>query len=320
VLRTVTPVDSTRPRELSETSAGAGPAFGSFIDDPLAHPLVRPEHRLTRQASVLAIVPHYKCERWLGDCLDSLSRQTSPLAGIVVVDDGSRKPPVAIVRSFPSVTLLSSNENVGPYRISQEVIAQTGYDAYLFQDADDWSAPSRLALLLAEAERTGAEVVGCQAYRLISDEGEVVPLTFPLDVNASLDVSPTSHAVMHPSSLVSRDLVMRIGGYATGLRFGADTEFESRAGHVARIVNIPQFEYVVRNRANSLTSSKETGLRSAKRQTQTRLWMERANENASRVAAGKEPILTPLAVAEPLPLTYIVGPKLRSAGGGNWPA
>lgn len=292
----------------------------SFIDDPLAHPLARRENRLNRRSSVLAIVPHFRCEAWLGDCLDSLVKQTHPLDGIAVVDDGSGEPPLDIVRSFPQVTLFTSTENVGPYRISQEVVDRTGYDAYLFQDADDWSAPTRLALLLAEAERTGAEIVGCQAHRLISDEAEVVPLTYPLDVNASLEVAPTRHAVMHPSSIVARDLVIRIGGYATGMRFGADTEFEQRARHVARIVNIPHFAYVVRNRDNSLTSSDETGLRSAERLAQGREHVERINKNAARIAAGKAPILTPAAVAGPLPLTYLAGPPLRSATGGTWPS
>jgi len=303
----------------AESSVSGSPA-GSFIDDPLAHPLVRQDKRLSRDSSVLAIIPHYKCEAWLGDCLESLVRQTRPLDGIVVVDDGSGAPPTEIVRSFPQVTLSAFEENVGPYRISQEVIDQTGYDAYMFQDADDWSAPTRLALLLAEAERTGAEIVGCQAHRLISYEGEVVPLTFPLDVNAWLEVTPTKHGVIHPSSIVSRDLVMRIGGYATGLRFGADTEFEHRVIHVARIVNVPQFAYVVRNREDSLTSSEETGLRSAVRRELSNLQRRRTAENAALVAAGQEPILTPLSVAGPLPLTYVTGPALRSATGGTWPA
>jgi glycosyltransferase involved in cell wall biosynthesis len=292
----------------------------SYIDDPLAHPLVRPDHRLTRQSSVLAIVPHYQCEAWLGDCLDSLVRQSHPLDGIVVVDDGSGDPPVAIVRAFPQVTLLASTENVGPYRLSQEVIVNTGYDAYMFQDADDWSAPIRLASLLAEAERSGAEVVGCQAYRLISEVGEVVPLTYPLDVNATLEASPTRHAVMHPSSIVSRDLVMRLGGYATGLKFGADTEFERRACYVARIVNVPDYAYVVRNRVDSLTSSVETGLQSASRRALRELQVERARENAALVAAGNEPNLTPMSVAESIPLVHVVGPRLRSVTGGVWPA
>jgi hypothetical protein len=292
----------------------------SFIDDPLAHPLARRENRLNRQSSVLAIVPHFKCEAWLGDCLDSLVRQTHPLDGIAVVDDGSGQPPVEIVRAFPRVTLFASEANVGPYRISQAVIDRTGYDAYLFQDADDWSGPARLELLLAEAERTGAEIVGCQAYRLISAEGEVVPMTYPLDPNATLDLALMRHAVMHPSSIVARDLVVRLGGYATGMKYGGDTEFEHRARHVARIVNIPQYAYVVRNRANSLTSSKETGLRSPERQAQWQVQLDRVNENTARVAAGKDPILTPLSVAsDSLRLTYLTGPALRAAGGGTWP-
>ena len=55
----------------AESSVSGSPA-GSFIDDPLAHPLVRQDKRLSRDSSVLAIVPHYKCEAWLGDCLESL--------------------------------------------------------------------------------------------------------------------------------------------------------------------------------------------------------------------------------------------------------
>ncbi|HEY7036063.1 MAG TPA: glycosyltransferase family 2 protein [Thermomicrobiales bacterium] len=305
---------------MGELSSLAESAVASYLDDPLAHPLVQRDRRLGRQSSVLAIVPHFQCEAWLGDCLDSLVRQTRPLDAIVVVDDASGSPPVAIVRAFPQVTLLASTENVGPYRLSQEVIANTGYDAYLFQDADDWSAPTRLASLLAEAERSGAEMVGCQAYRLISAEGEVVPLTYPLDVNATLETSASRHALMHPSSIVSRDLVMRLGGYATGLKFGADTEFERRASYVARIVNIPDFAYVVRNRAGSLTSSAETGLWSDSRRAVRQIQLARFRENADRVAAGAEPILTPIAVADPIPLTYVAGPRLASAAGGVWPA
>jgi glycosyltransferase involved in cell wall biosynthesis len=274
---------------------------------------------LTRRSSVLAIVPHFRCEPWLADCLDSLLRQTRAVAGIVVIDDGSGSPPSAIVRRFPAVTLLASDENVGPYRLSQAVIDNTGYDAYLFQDADDWSMPLRLELLLAEAERSGAAMIGCQGFRLISDEGEVVPLTFPLDVNAALTRRPTTHALMHPSSIVARELVMRVGGFATGLRFGADTEFEHRAVHVARLKNIPHFAYVVRNRPNSLTSSADTGLRSPQRAQLKDVEFARAAANAARAAEGLPPDLTPLAMAPPARLTQLTGPRLRSARGDVWP-
>jgi hypothetical protein len=310
--------ETSRGAKVNEVVIEAAELFAMPPDDPLAHPLARRDGRLSRRCSVLAIVPHFKCEAWLGDCLESLLRQTHPLTGIVVVDDGSGEPPIDVVRRYPGVTLLAVAENGGPYRILQEVIAHTGYDAYLPQDADDWSGPTRLALLLAEAERSGAEMVGCQGHRLISSEGEVVPLTFPLDVNAALEVSPTRHAVMHPSSVVTRDLVFRAGGYATGLRFGGDTEFEHRAAYVGRIVNIPHFAYVVRNRQDSLTTSPETGLQSPERLELRRVEFERALANAERAAHGAAPDLTPLALAKPVALHHVLGPRLRSVTGGTW--
>jgi hypothetical protein len=302
-----------------ETPSGLPGTMSAWDDDPLRHPLARPG-ALSRRSSILAVIPHFRCEQWLGQGLDSLIRQTHPLDGIVVIDDGTGDPPIDVVREFPQVTLLESAENVGPYRLSQQVIAATSYDAYSFQDADDWSMSTRIEHLLLEAERTGAEYLSAQGYRLISSEGEAVPLTYPLDVNAALDVMPTKHAIMHPSSIVTRELVMRAGGYSMGMRFGGDTEFSHRACHVGRMVNVPTFEYVLRNRPESLTSSEETGLRSAARQAVREVEFARATENHARVKCGEAPDLSPLHDAEPVEITYLLGPRLRSAQGGVWPS
>lgn len=291
----------------------------AWTDDPRNHPLAR-LGALSRRSSILVVIPHFHCERWLGQGLDSLLRQTRPPDGIVVIDDGTGEPPIDVVREFPQVTLLESVENVGPYRLSQQTITSTKYDAYCFQDADDWSLPTRIEHLLLEAERTGAEYLGCQGYRLISSEGEAVPLTYPLDVNAALEVNPTKHAVMHPGSIISRDLVTRAGGYPMGMRFGGDTEFEHRAVHVGRIVNVPTFEYVLRNRPESLTSSEETGLRSAARSTLRETEFARVAENSERIARGEAPNLEPLMTADPVGIRHLLGPKLRGSAGMEWPA
>ena len=50
---------------------------------------------------MLALIPHFKCEEWLDDCLASLCAQTRPLDGIVVIDDASGDPPVEIVERHP---------------------------------------------------------------------------------------------------------------------------------------------------------------------------------------------------------------------------
>jgi glycosyltransferase involved in cell wall biosynthesis len=269
--------------------------------------------RLTRDATVLALVPHYRCEEWLADCLESLLEQSRSLDGIVVLDDASAEPPLEIVRRFPGVTLLAAEENSGPYRLIQAAIERTRYDAYLFNDADDWSARDRLEILLAAAEATGAELIGSQEVRILTDEVEALTISYPVDVNAALREQPRSFALLHPTSLVARSLVMRLGGFATGLRFSGDAEFLHRAGHAARVVNVPEHLYFRRHRAGALTTAPETGLESAaRRQVHERLW-NRAVENAERVAAGRAPDLRPLSQAEPLRLSHLHGPFLRAA-------
>ncbi len=268
---------------------------------------------LSRDASVLAVIPHFKCERWLPDCLDSLVTQSRSPQGIVVVDDASNTPPVEIVKQFPQVTLLTSAENVGPFRLVQQVINETGYDAYMFQDADDWSADNRLEVLLEEAEYSSSEYVGCQGIRILCDEYEAVTYTFPLDVNAALITRPASNPLHHPTSIVSRDLVMRIGGFATGLRFGGDTEFLRRAAFAARIVNSPKYCYFYRTRQGSLTEDPQTGLWSPERLQLRARQHERARRNAELAAGGQEPDLSPMRLAPPINLTHVTGPRLAPA-------
>jgi glycosyltransferase involved in cell wall biosynthesis len=264
-------------------------------------------------SSVLAVVPHHQCEAWLADALESLVAQTRPLDGIVVVDDASGEPPAAIAARFPQVTLLktAARKNVGPYRISQQVIRDTAYDGYLWQDADDWSMPERLELLLAAAERTGAELVGSQELRVLSLHGDAVPFTYPLDVNAALAEEPTSFPLLHPTSIVSRDLMTRVGGFATGLRFSGDSEFLRRAMHVARGVNVPEICYARRIRAGSLTTAATTGMQSPERIVLMATLHARARANADLVARGQTPVLEPLAVSPPIRLHHVLGPPLR---------
>ncbi|MEG4442097.1 glycosyltransferase family 2 protein [Microcoleus sp. AT9_B5] len=265
---------------------------------------------ITSKSRVLAVIPHYRCEQFLHRCLQSLVTQTRPLDGIVVIDDGSESPPVDIVREFAEVTLLASALNVGPYRLIQQVISQTNYDAYLFQDADDWSSANRLELLLAAAENYGAELVGTQELRVFEDD-RVLPVLYPLNVSAALAAKP-GHPLLHPTSLVSRNLVLRLGGFATGLRFSGDTEFLLRAQFAATIVNVPDCGYFRRHRAGSLTTDRATGLDSPVRLELIQQLKTRAIANSAAVRSGKLPDLRPLETAGSIELNYITGSALES--------
>jgi hypothetical protein len=260
--------------------------------------------------TILALIPHWQCEPWLRRCLASMEQQSHPLTHIVVIDDASLEPPIEIVRAFKTVTLLTASERVGPYGLIQTVIDRTDYDAYLFQDADDWSSCDRLETLLATARSHGAELVGSQEIRLLEPELQLQAVGYPLQVNRALAQAP-GHPLLHPTSLVSRSLVQRIGGFATGLPFGGDTEFLLRAHWRARIVNSPRYCYFRRKRPGSLTTATATGLDSPARQALTASLKQRARAN-SLAAASNAPIdLSPMLLTAPPALSHCCGPELR---------
>lgn len=265
---------------------------------------------ITRSSCVCALIPHYGCERWLAQAVQSLLEQTRPPERIIVIDDASPLPPLDVVAAYPEVTLLGVDVNGGPYRLIQAVIDATAYDAYLFQDADDWSAPDRLEVLLDTAEHTGAALVGSHEMRVRSDIGDIVGVRYPLDVNAALASSPTSYPLLHPTSIVARAIIERLGGFATGMRFSGDAEMLRRAAHVARIVNADHHGYFRRKRDGSLTHRSDTAFGTPVRREVHAALAARARSNAALVAAGGSADLRPWRRSPPAALHHLAGPRL----------
>jgi glycosyltransferase involved in cell wall biosynthesis len=312
------PTDNHHEQAPAGASTPGTPAPGSHVQRIAAAESTRPTH-LHRQSTVLALIPHYQCEEYLSDCLAALSAQSRPLDGIVVIDDASVQPPISIVRQFPGVTLMSATENSGPYRLVQQVINDTDYDAYLFQDADDWSAPDRLERLLADAEAAQADMIGSQEVRVFCDEPEVVPIQWPVDGNAMFSERATAFPLLHPTTLVSRRAMLAAGGYSMGLRFGGDAEFLRRVHHVARCVNSTHHGYFRRIRQGSLTTAPATAIGTPARKQLMEETFKRAHSNAEKVATGQLPDLTPLRPGPGIKLTRLTGPRLHTRASANPP-
>jgi glycosyltransferase involved in cell wall biosynthesis len=268
---------------------------------------------ITRDAAVCALVPHFACEAWLGAALESLDRQSRRLDHVVVIDDASPDPRalIEVCAAYPQVTVLATDVNVGPYALVQAVIDAGAFDAYLFQDADDWSAPDRLEMLLAVAESTGAGLVGCGEMRVLTDAGELMAVAYPADVNAACAADPGAFALLHPTSLVASSLLERLGGFSTGLRFSGDAELLARAVHATRVVNAPAFAYWRRKRAGSLTTEAATGLMSPARLALHDELRATARARHAAAAAERDVDLSPLSVRdEPVVLTHLAGPAV----------
>lgn len=109
------------------------------------------------------VVPVRDCERYIGDALSSLCRNSRPDFEFIVVDDGSVDatgdiaddfrgdlPGLAVIRN-PAPTGLADARNAG-------LAAATG--RYVtFMDGDDWLAPGYLAQLVTAIEGLGCDFV-----------------------------------------------------------------------------------------------------------------------------------------------------------------
>jgi GT2 family glycosyltransferase len=119
-----------------------------------------------------------------------------------------------------------------------------------------------------------------------------------------------AYHLLHGTSLISRGLAMRIGGFDERLKLGADIDFMNRAALAGRIVNLPVFYYFRRVRSESLTTHDQTGYHSAARMIEDRFVLVRGRRNLEMVRAGQAPQLF-VKQNEPVGFIHHKGPGLR---------
>lgn len=128
--------------------------------------------------SVSVIVPVYNGERFIEECLRSISGQRLDDVEIIVVDDGSTDGTAAICREYvakePRARFIQKeNAGVSAARNSGLDLAKGRYIAFV--DADDWVTEDGLVHLLDKADASGADMV--MGDYLIFDNGGTVRQT-----------------------------------------------------------------------------------------------------------------------------------------------
>jgi len=70
---------------------------------------------------VSIITPTYNHERYIGECIESVLKQTYKNWEMLIVDDGSSDKTVEIVEKYAAqdsrIKLILHDENYGPYRL-----------------------------------------------------------------------------------------------------------------------------------------------------------------------------------------------------------
>ncbi|WP_299450871.1 glycosyltransferase family 2 protein [uncultured Serinicoccus sp.] len=195
---------------------------------------------------VTVIMPSWRPDTGLLTAVRSITEQTYPELEIVVVDDCSG-PDYAEVYARaaaldPRVRVLTMERNGGSYLGRAAAIEASRGSLITFQDADDWSHPSRIE----------------HQVQALVEAGPQAPMSRSLAVRAKDDLTHQwlgYRAVRENASslLLRRSILERTGGFLP-VRKGADSEFAERVARLhGQIVDVELPLAVTRLRAGSLS-------------------------------------------------------------------
>jgi CDP-glycerol glycerophosphotransferase len=120
-------------------------------------------------ARISVVVPFYNNEDLLGDCLQSIARQTFAGLDVIMVDDGSADASVAVAQAQaaadPRFTLVQV-ANGGPGYARNRGIERATGEFLAFVDADDMLPGYALSRLLHTLEASGSDFVSGNVERI----------------------------------------------------------------------------------------------------------------------------------------------------------
>ncbi len=140
-------------------------------------------------AKVSVIIPVYRCEAFLQQCIDSLRAQTLADIELIFVCDASPDDSLALLRQAQAqdgrIRVIAFEENRGVSAARNAGLDAATGEYIGFCDGDDWIEPGMYARLYEMAKAHEADVSFCRVFKDYSNRQENVPLGF--DTGARFD-------------------------------------------------------------------------------------------------------------------------------------
>ncbi len=118
---------------------------------------------------ISVIVPIYKTEKYLTQCLESLIKQSYKMIEIICVDDCSPDDSITIANDFVKrdsrVKIVHQQSNMGLAEARNSGMAAAKGDYIAFVDSDDWVTNDYIEVLYGLAQRNDADISVCSYAR-----------------------------------------------------------------------------------------------------------------------------------------------------------
>lgn len=117
---------------------------------------------------ISVLIPVYNCEKYIGECLESIINQDYPNMQVVIHDDGSTDKSLSICQDYSSRydnVEVYSDDNQGVASARNHLLNKIKGDYFLFVDADDWIEPNTISTLIQIIRAEGSDMITCAVRR-----------------------------------------------------------------------------------------------------------------------------------------------------------
>ena len=183
----------------------------------------------SRQPLISVVVPAHDIEAYLGECLESLARQTYRNIEVIVVDDGSVDGTGAIAdewaRKDPRFKVLHQAEG-GPGQARNAGIALTHGAFLTFADGDDVVPPYSYEMVMTTLEQTGSDFSVGAVRSLTSKGAGASPMHQPIFTKTVLQTNVSERLTLLKDRTVWNKIFRRRFWDEHGLTFPEGVVFE----------------------------------------------------------------------------------------------
>lgn len=212
--------------------------------------------------AVSVVMPVFNTARYLREAIDSILAQTFTDFEFVILDDGSTDESPKIVRDYAqrdTRVRFVPLEHCGYVNVLRRCLAEARGEFLARMDSDDISLPQRFETQIAYLRENADCVAVGSRVQLIDPFGspiEIPPHKLSHDeIDAELLLG-VGWAMVHPATMMRRQVVVDAGGYREDLKVSEDLDLFLRLAERGRVANLPEVLFKYRQHLKSVNHTK----------------------------------------------------------------